>query len=131
MKLVKTLLIPPIFLLFLQPCFAFADDEIQKFQLLLRDKPMGERIAFRAEKFIGIPYDMDPLGEYISMATIVADGRVLFILGLFIIKEMEDRISRNFMQSDSDPTCGIGWLRRGGRAEYSPAPRDRQWFEQL
>jgi len=37
---------------------------------------VGERIAFWAEKFVGVPYDMDPLGEYVSKATIVADERV-------------------------------------------------------
>jgi len=37
---------------------------------------MGERIASWAEKFIGVPYDTDPLGEYVTRATIVADERV-------------------------------------------------------
>jgi hypothetical protein len=75
-KLLKTFLIPLVFFLSLQPCFAFTDEEIQKFQSLLKDKPIGERIAFWAEKFIGVPYDTDPLGEYVSRATIVADERV-------------------------------------------------------
>ena len=39
-------------------------------------KPIGERIAFWAERFIGVPYDMDPLGEYVSKATIVSDERM-------------------------------------------------------
>jgi hypothetical protein len=65
-----------IFLLFPQPCFPLTGEEIQKFQNLLRDKPVGERIAFWAERFIGVPYDMDPLGEYVSKATIVSDERV-------------------------------------------------------
>jgi hypothetical protein len=75
-KLGQTFLILLIFHLFLQPCFALTDEEIQKFQPLLKDKPIGERIAFWAEKFIGMPYDTDPLGEYVSKATIVADERV-------------------------------------------------------
>jgi len=75
-KSLKTILIPLIFFLFLQPCYALNNEEIQKFQTLLESKPMGERIAFWAEKFIGVPYDMDPLGEYVSKATIVADERV-------------------------------------------------------
>ncbi len=37
---------------------------------------MGEKIAFWAEKFVGVPYDTDPLGEYVSKAAIVADERV-------------------------------------------------------
>jgi hypothetical protein len=39
-------------------------------------KPVGQRIAFWAEKFVGTPYDTDPLGEYVSKETIVADERV-------------------------------------------------------
>ena len=75
-KLQKTFLIPLIFFLFLYPCFALTDEEIQKFLPSLRNKPIGERIAFWAEKFIGVPYDTDPLGKYVSKATIVADERV-------------------------------------------------------
>jgi hypothetical protein len=76
MKLVKIFLILLIFFLFLQPCFAVTDEEIQKYESLLRDKPIGEKIAFWAEKFVGIPYDTNPLGEYVSRSTIVADERV-------------------------------------------------------
>jgi hypothetical protein len=52
------------------------NEEIQRYQSFLVDKPIGDRIAFWAEKFVGIPYDMDPLGEYVSKATLVADERV-------------------------------------------------------
>ena len=65
-----------IFHLSLQPCFAITGEEIKKFQTFLTGKPIGERIAFWAERFIGVPYDMDPLGEYVSKATIVSDERV-------------------------------------------------------
>jgi len=65
-----------IFHLSLQPCFALTGEEIQKFQTLLTGKPIGEKIAFWAKKFIGVPYDMDPFGEYVSKATIVSDERV-------------------------------------------------------
>jgi hypothetical protein len=54
----------------------FTDSEVQRWQTLLMDKPIGERIAFWAEKFVGTPYDVDPLGEYVSKATVVADQRV-------------------------------------------------------
>ncbi len=60
----------------LQPCFGLTAEEIQEFQILLRGKPIGEKIAFWAEKFIGVPYDRDPLGEYVSRAAIVSDERV-------------------------------------------------------
>jgi len=76
LKLFKKLIISLIFFLFLQPCFALTGKEIQKFQTLLRSNPVGERIAFWAEKFMGVPYDVDPLGEYVSKATIVADERM-------------------------------------------------------
>jgi hypothetical protein len=59
-----------------QPSFALTGEEIQKFQTQLRSKPVGERIAFWAKTFIGVPYDTDPLGEYVSRATIVSDERV-------------------------------------------------------
>jgi len=75
-KLLKTFLVLLIFFLFLRPCFALTEEEIQKFQTSLTGKAIGERIVFWAEKFIGVPYDRDPLGEYVSKATIVADERV-------------------------------------------------------
>lgn len=76
LKLRKTFLISLIFFFFLRPCFALTDEEIQKFQTFLTGKPVGERIVFWAEKFVGTPYDRDPLGEYVSKATIVADERI-------------------------------------------------------
>jgi hypothetical protein len=60
----------------LQPSFALTGEEIQKSHTLLKGKPIGERIAFWAKQFIGVPYDMDPLGEYVSKATIVSDERM-------------------------------------------------------
>ncbi len=60
----------------LQSCFGLTTEEIREFQIVLRGKPIGEKIAFWAEKFIGVPYDRDPLGEYVSRAAIVSDERV-------------------------------------------------------
>ncbi|OGP72408.1 MAG: hypothetical protein A2W09_05540 [Deltaproteobacteria bacterium RBG_16_50_11] len=67
-----------ILVLLLLPDFSFglSNEEIQKLQSMLITKPTGERIAFWAEKFIGTPYDPDPLGEYVTRATLVADERV-------------------------------------------------------
>lgn len=76
MKKSKLFLIPVIVCLFLQPCFGLTDEEIQKFQTLWKDRPVGERIALWAEKFVGVPYDNDPLGEYVSKSAIVADERM-------------------------------------------------------
>jgi hypothetical protein len=76
LKLFRILPIFLVFFLFSQPCFPLTGEEIQKSQTFLIGKPIGERIAFWAEKFIGVPYDTDPLGEYVSNATIVADERV-------------------------------------------------------
>ena len=76
LKLLMTLLIPLIVFLFFQHCFALTNEEIQRFQTLLKGNPVGERIAFWAEKFVGLPYDMDPSGEYVSKASIVADERM-------------------------------------------------------
>ena len=55
---------------------ALSDEEILQKQGELKGKPVGERIAFWTEKFIGTPYDRDPDGEYVTKATIVADERV-------------------------------------------------------
>jgi hypothetical protein len=71
-----TLLILLMVHLSFQPSFALTGEEIQKSQTRLKGKPVGERIAFWAKKFIGVPYDTDPLGEYVSKATIVSDDRV-------------------------------------------------------
>ncbi len=59
-----------------QFCFGLTDEEIQKFQIFLRGKPVGEKISFWAGRFIGVPYDRDPLGEYVSKRVIVSDERV-------------------------------------------------------
>jgi hypothetical protein len=76
LKTIKALFIPFLFFLFLGTSFALTEEEIQKFQTLLMKRPVGERVAFWAEKFIGTPYDKDPLGEYVSKAAIVVDERV-------------------------------------------------------
>jgi len=71
-----TFLILLIFHLSPPVCFALTNEEIKKFQSLLKVQPVGERIAFWAERFVGTPYDKDPMGEYVTRATIVADERV-------------------------------------------------------
>lgn len=57
-------------------CLAFTNSEIQQNQLDLRDKSIGERIAFWAEQFVGTPYDRDPQGAYVTRRAIVADDVV-------------------------------------------------------
>lgn len=52
-----------------------SDSEIAVFQKGIADKSVGERIALWAEKFVGTPYDPDPLGEYVTKKVIVADER--------------------------------------------------------
>ena len=64
-------------LLLLSPSYAFmSDKEIASFQKEIADRPVGERIALWAEKFVGTPYDPDPRGEYVTKNVIVADERV-------------------------------------------------------
>lgn len=53
-----------------------SDTEIAVLQKEIADKSVGERIALWAEKFVGTPYDPDPLGEYVTKKAIVADERV-------------------------------------------------------
>lgn len=57
-------------------CFALSIEEITKYQDALKGKPIGERIAFWAEKFVGTPYDTNPKGEYVARETLVADEKV-------------------------------------------------------
>ena len=75
-KIVRILIVFFIMHLFPQSGFALTDAEIQRYQTVLEERPVGERIALWAEKFIGTPYDQDPLGEYVSRAAIVVDERV-------------------------------------------------------
>lgn len=76
LKTIKAGSILFVVFLLLGTSFAITEEEIQKFQTLLMERPVGERVAFWAEKFMGTPYDKDPLGEYVSKAAIVADERV-------------------------------------------------------
>ena len=65
--------------LFLFPSLATAfmsDDEIAVFQRTAAGWSTGQRIAFWAEQFIDMPYDPDPLGEYVRNNVVVADERV-------------------------------------------------------
>jgi hypothetical protein len=65
--------------LFLLPSLAAAfmpDDEIAVLQRTSAGWSTGERIAFWAEQFIDMPYDPDPLGEYVRNDVLVADERV-------------------------------------------------------
>lgn len=56
--------------------WAMGEQEILNLQEDQRKKPIGERIAFWAENFIGIPYDEDPQGIYVSRVAVVADEEV-------------------------------------------------------
>jgi hypothetical protein len=58
------------------PGFALSDAEISAFQKSLRGKPVGERIALWAERFVGTPYDPDPDGAYVTRAAVVADDKM-------------------------------------------------------
>jgi hypothetical protein len=51
-------------------------DEIMIAQTLASDLPLGKRIAYWAGRFIGTPYDTDPLGLYVRTNRIVADESV-------------------------------------------------------
>jgi hypothetical protein len=62
--------------IFAQFSWALSDEEIRKFQISLGNQAAGERIAFWAEKFLGVPYDRDPRGVYVTRAALVADDAV-------------------------------------------------------
>ncbi|MBF0517791.1 MAG: DUF1460 domain-containing protein [Nitrospirae bacterium] len=69
-----------IALFLLLPAFALAvgnmPDNISKAQRSVAALPLGQRIAFWAEQFIGTPYDTDPLGAYVRSKEIVYDSAV-------------------------------------------------------
>jgi len=67
-----------LFILFIcpSPTLAFSDREVAQYQSLFKDRAINEKIALWAEKFVGTPYDRDPLGEYVTKKVIVTDGRV-------------------------------------------------------
>ena len=53
-----------------------AADEILLAQIRAAELPLGKRIAYWAGRFIGTPYDPDPLGLYVRTNRIVADEKV-------------------------------------------------------
>jgi len=68
-----------VFFLVLFPALAAAfisDDEISLLQAVTAGWDAGDRIAFWAEQFVDVPYDTDPLGDYVRKAAIIADERV-------------------------------------------------------
>lgn len=77
MSSVKKICLFLLSLLLLSPSYAFmSDNEIASFQKEIADRPVGERIALWAEKFVGTPYDPDPQGGYVTKNVIVDDERV-------------------------------------------------------
>ncbi len=54
---------------------AMTADEILVAQERVANLPIGKRIAFWAGRFIGIPYDSDPLGFYVRTNRVVADEK--------------------------------------------------------
>ncbi|GAB4390305.1 MAG: hypothetical protein Kow0025_21400 [Thermodesulfovibrionales bacterium] len=66
-----------LFLALAAPAAAFMDEAgIGSLQRGWAALPVGERIALWAERFLGTPYDTDPLGEYVTRRSVVADERV-------------------------------------------------------
>ena len=53
-----------------------SDEEVAVLQKTTAGWDAGDRIAVWAEQFIDVPYDTDPLGEYVRRNLIVADERV-------------------------------------------------------
>ncbi len=65
-----------LFLCFLDSVVAITDEEIRAYQKTIEGRPIGERIASWAERFLGTPYDPDPLGEYVRKNVVVNDEKV-------------------------------------------------------
>lgn len=75
-RLRKLIAAPFLILLSTLPLFAMSGSDIASYQKEIADRPIGERIALWAERYVGTPYDPDPLGEYVTKKVIVADERV-------------------------------------------------------
>lgn len=56
--------------------FEMKADEILVAQSLAAELPLNKRIAYWAGRFLGTPYDPDPLGLYVRSNRIVADEKV-------------------------------------------------------
>lgn len=67
---------------------AMNNSDIASYQKAIANLPDGDRIALWAEKFLGVPYDPDPLGEYVSKKAIIADGRVDCMYLTFRVAEL-------------------------------------------
>lgn len=72
----KTILFLTLFLSAATAAFAVLPDNISQTQERVAAEPLGQRIAFWAEQFVGTPYDTDPLGAYVRNKVIVYDGAV-------------------------------------------------------
>ncbi len=81
----KKLILLAILILTCSPAFAadhccrvrtFNGREIRERQRLVENRPVGARIAFWAENFVGFPYDTDPLGRYVRKKRIVTDHKM-------------------------------------------------------
>ena len=53
-----------------------AADEVLLAQARVAPLPVGQRIAYWAGRFVGTPYDTDPLGLYVRTNRIIADEKV-------------------------------------------------------
>ncbi|MEK6813677.1 MAG: C40 family peptidase [Nitrospirota bacterium] len=56
--------------------FPRTDEEIARLQKETSSLGIGDRIAFWAERFVGLPYDTDTLGAYVRASRIVTDDRI-------------------------------------------------------
>ncbi len=52
------------------------DADIAAAQQSLAGLPVGKRIAFWADTFVGTPYDTDPLGKYVRSESVVCDSEI-------------------------------------------------------
>ena len=63
-------------------------DEILIAQSFAADRPLADRIVFWAERFIGTPYDPDPLGLYVRSKRIVTDEKADCMYLTFRVTEL-------------------------------------------
>ena len=70
--------------------FALEDTSVAAGQAAIAAQPVSERIAYWAERFVGTPYDTDPLGLYVQREAIVADDRIDCMYHVFRSRELAE-----------------------------------------
>ena len=93
-----------------KPLFEMTADEILLAQARTARLPLGKRVAYWAGRFIGTPYDPDPLGLYVRTRRIVADEKADCMYHVFRSTELA---RSNTPAEAVDKALNLRFLTRG------------------